>query len=358
MMQQNTFLLYGANGYSGRLIARFAGQYGLRPVLAGRSQASISALAAELNFDYRIADINDPEALLKALQAMPLVVNAAGPFDFTAKQMIEACMITGTHYIDLNGDSGVFEMLQTYNQQAISKNIMILPGAGFDVVPTDCLALFLKNQLPDAHFLEIAFAIIGSGLSRGTSITTLQQLGMPGAIRKDGVLVPEPVGQRGMQVTFEPWNKQSFVMSIPWGDISTAYFSTGIPNIITYTGISKATWYFLKAQAGFNWLLRTGFVRGLVTKIINSKAPGPDDARRDKAVSLIRGTVRNPQGKSVTAYMRCPEAYSLTAYASLLIAQKILQGAFKPGYQTPASAYGENLVMEITGVERRLNGHA
>jgi short subunit dehydrogenase-like uncharacterized protein len=357
MMQQNSFLLYGANGYSGKLIARFADQYGLRPVLAGRNAASVSRLAAELKMEYRIADINDAHALRQALEGMRLVVNTAGPFDFTAKQMIDACMLTGTHYIDLNGDSGVFEMLQSYNQQAMSKNIMILPGAGFDVVPTDCLALFLKNRLPDASHLEIAFAIIGSGLSRGTSITTLQQLGMPGAIRKNGVLVPEPVGKRGMRVNFEPWQKSSFVMSIPWGDISTAYFSTGIPTIITYTGISKATWYFLKAQAGFNWLLRTRFIRGLVTRIINSKSPGPDDDRRDKAVSLIRGIVSNPQGASVTAYMRCPEAYSLTTYAALLIAQKILQGQFRPGYQTPASAYGEDLVMEIAGVERRLAGN-
>ena len=177
---------------------------------------------------------------------------------------------------------------------------------------------------------------------------------MPGAIRKNGVLVPEPVGKRGMQVNFTPWQQQSFVMSIPWGDISTAYLSTGIPNIITYTGIPKATWYFLKAQAGFNWLLRTHFIRGLVRTIIKSKSPGPGDAQRDKAVSLIRGIVRNPQGQSVTAFMRCPEAYSLTAYATLLIAQKILNGQFRPGYQTPATAYGENLVMEIEGVERHL----
>ena len=139
---QQRFLLYGANGYSGRLIARFANAYGLQPVLCGRSRTSIGALAAELNLEYRIADVQDQQALHNALKDMQLVVNAAGPFDFTAKQMIEACMITGTHYIDLNGDSGVFEMLQSYHQQAIEKNIMILPGAGFDVVPTDCLALF------------------------------------------------------------------------------------------------------------------------------------------------------------------------------------------------------------------------
>ncbi|HTE10739.1 MAG TPA: saccharopine dehydrogenase NADP-binding domain-containing protein [Chitinophagaceae bacterium] len=353
-MQQNAFLLYGANGYSGRLIARFAHQYGLQPILAGRNQQAISALANQLQLDYRIVDLDDKPALENVLREVNLVVHAAGPYDLTAKQMVAACMTTNTHYIDLNGDLEVFEMMQGYNQQAKEKNIMVLPGAGFDVVPTDCLSLWLKNRLPDANKLEIAFVIIGSGLSRGTSITTLQKLGMPGARRKDGQIIPEPIGIRGMWVEFPASKQKSFMMSIPWGDISTAYFSTGIPNIETYTGISKGVWLFLKFQWLFNRLLRTAFVHGIITKIINSKSPGPGDERRDKALSLVRATVTNPQGKSISATMRCPEAYSLTALTVLLIAKKILNGDYRPGYQTPASAYGEDLIMEIPGVEREM----
>jgi len=202
--------------------------------------------------------------------------------------------------------------------------------------------------------LQIAFVIIGSGLSRGTSITTLQKLGLPGASRKNGQIVAEPIGVRGMWVDFPPGKERSFMMSIPWGDVSTAYFSTGIPNIETYTGISKATWVFLKFQGLFNWLLRTSLVHRIITKIINSKSPGPNDERRDKAVSLIRAKVTNLQGTTAEATMRCPEAYSLTALTVLLIASKILNGNFKPGYQTPASAYGPDLIMEIPGVERHL----
>jgi len=351
-MQTASFLLYGANGYSGELIARFAHQYGLQPVLAGRNKQAIETLANKLHLPFCIFDLADSDAVKNALQKVKLVVHAAGPYDFTAKPMIEACMQTNTHYLDLNGDTDVFETLQGYNQRAIEKNIMILPGAGFDVVPTDCLSLWLKNRLPGASKLEIAFVIVGSGLSRGTSITTLQKLGLPGAVRKDGKLVPEPIGKRGMWIAFPDSKQRSFMMSIPWGDISTAYFSTGIPNIETYTGISKATWLFLKGQFLFNWLLRTPLVHGIIRKIITSKSPGPGDEKRDKAVSLIWGRVTNPQGQSLTARMRCPEAYSLTAMAVLLIAKKILEGNFKPGYQTPASAYGEDLVMEIPGVHR------
>jgi short subunit dehydrogenase-like uncharacterized protein len=351
-MQKNAFLLYGANGYTGELIARHASQYGLYPVLAGRRQEAIEPLATRLGLPFLIIDLSDTAALQTALQQVTLVVHAAGPYNTTAKPMIEACMATGTHYIDLNGDATVFELLQTYDQQAKDRNLMLLPGAGFDVVPTDCLALWLKNRLPDATSLQIAFTIAGSSLSRGTAITTLQALGQPGATRKNGILVPEPVGARSLWVRFPGQNKPLFTMSIPWGDLSTAYFSTGIPNIETYTGISKTAWYLSKVQFLFNWLLRTPFVQWAAKSIINLLPAGPDDARRDKASSLIWAKATTPKGKSLIATMQCPEGYSLTAFTVLLIAQKILNGEFRPGYQTPASAYGEDLIMEIPGVSR------
>ncbi len=353
-MEKNSFLLYGANGYSGKLIARFAHQYGLRPILAGRNKEVIAALAQELQMDFRIADLNDAGALKNILTDVKLTVHAAGPYDLTAKQMIDACIAAGVHYVDLNGDLEVFEMIQGYDAQAKEKNIMLMPGSGFDVVPTDCLSLFLKSQLPDADKLQIAFVIKGSHLSHGTSITTLQKLGMPGASRKNGKITPEPVGQKGMWVDFPFDNERSFMMSIPWGDVSTAYHSTGIPNIETFTGVSKGLWVFLKFQVLFNWILRSKFVHRIITKVINSKSAGPADELRNKAVSLIRAKVENDKGKAVEAAMKCPEAYSLTALTTLLIAKKILNGEYKPGYQTPASAYGADLIMEIPGVERQL----
>ncbi|MBC8034035.1 MAG: saccharopine dehydrogenase NADP-binding domain-containing protein, partial [Chitinophagaceae bacterium] len=145
-MQKNTFLLYGANGYTGELIARYAAGYGLKPILAGRRREAIEPLAVQLGLSFRVMNLTDGTALKTALKEVPLVVHAAGPYDLTATPMIEACMETGTHYLDLNGDTDVFEMLQGYDDRARKKNIMIMPGAGFDVVPTDCMAMHLKNR--------------------------------------------------------------------------------------------------------------------------------------------------------------------------------------------------------------------
>jgi len=351
-MGSNTFLLYGAYGYTGELIARYANQYGLSPILAGRRAAPLTALSAKLGYAYKTIDLDDAPALEAALQDIPVVVNAAGPYDRTARQMVEACVKTGTHYLDLNGDLDVFGMIFGYNAVAQDAGIMLLPGAGFDVVPTDCLALFLKKLLPDAVDLQLAFTILGSGMSHGTAVNTLQKLGHPGAARVNGRLVNEPVGEKGRYVNFG--GKDVFVVSLPWGDVGTAGYSTGIPNIRTYTNMPKIAYWLLKGQELFNWALRSKPVRSLIKYKIDNGPAGPGDVMRTQAVSYIWGQVTNAAGKTVTARLRTPEAYDLTAYAVLLITQKILQGNFTPGYQTPATAYGENLVMELPRVQREV----
>ena len=109
---QNSFLLYGANGYTGELIARFAHQYNLQPILAGRNKEVLSQLAAKLNFPYKVIDLDDKETLLAALKEVKVVVHAAGPFQFTAKQMVEAGLETETHKLDINGDNAGVEMIK------------------------------------------------------------------------------------------------------------------------------------------------------------------------------------------------------------------------------------------------------
>jgi len=349
---QNSFLLYGANGYTGELIARFASDFGLQAVLAGRREDVVKPLAAKLNYPYKIFDVNDSVGLRAALKEIKLIVNAAGPFQFTAKPIIEACLQTGTHYIDVNGDISVFEFIRQYDDAARKAGIMLLPGSGFDVVPTDCTALLLKRLLPDAINLKLAFATLGGGLSHGTATTMVSRLGESGAKRKNGKIVPVPLGEKGMWVDFGV--KKLFVMTIPWGDVSTAYISTGIPNIESYTGISPAIYRFLKLQGLFNWLLRTSFTRRIIKRKIDKRPAGPSDEERSKAMSLIWGEVSNSNGEKRTVRMSCPDGYTLTMQSTLLIAQKILQGHFKPGYQTPATAYGEDLVMELPSVKREI----
>ena len=176
-MTKHKVLLYGANGYTGTLIARYAKEYNLAPILAGRNKKEIETLAAQLNLPYKVFSLDDAAALNTALGEVAVVIHAAGPFHYTAKQMVEACIATGTHYLDINGDIAVFEFIKKYNEQAKQAGVMLLPGSGFDVVPTDCLALSLKNQLPDATHLEIVFIPVGSQISHGTASTMAGKAG-------------------------------------------------------------------------------------------------------------------------------------------------------------------------------------
>jgi len=346
-MNSNSFLLYGANGYTGKLIAKYAAQYDLQPVLAGRSEDAIKSLADQLNLSYKIVDLTNTTRLVASLQEVKVVVHAAGPFSDTAMQMINACLQAGTHYLDINGDISVFEQIKSFDAVAKEKNIMLLPGVGFDVVPTDCMALHLKNKLPDATHLKLAFASIGGAVSHGTAMTIVNKLGEGGAARENGRIVKKPLGEKGMWVDFG--TTKLFAMSIPWGDISTAYFSTGIPNIEIYIAIKPIAYKLLKVQKLFNWLLRMEAVKNMIRKKIKQRPAGPDDEMRSKAISLVWGEARNASGKTVTAHFTCADGYTLTALSSLIIAKKVLEGNFKPGYQTPASCYGEGLIREIPG---------
>ncbi len=354
-MKNDEFLLYGANGYTGRLIARFANLYGLKPILAGRSPAPLEAMAKELNLPFKVIDLDDEKGLLNALNEVKVVLHAAGPFEYTAKQMAEACIKTGTHYLDVNGAIPVFEMLKNYHQQAVAAGIMIMPGVGFDVVPTDCIALILKNKMPEATKLQLAFASTGGGLSHGTATTMVGNLGQAGLVRIDGKITSVPLGAKGILVDFycgkNLVSKKIFVMSIPWGDVSTAYTTTGIPNIETYTGISKKLYYILKAQGLFNWLLRTALVRNFAIKKIQALPAGPTDDQRKNATSMVWGRVTDASGATETARLCGPDGYTLTMHTSLIILKKVLQGNFQPGYRTPAKHYGSDIIKEVPGVE-------
>jgi short subunit dehydrogenase-like uncharacterized protein len=349
-MQNDTFLLYGANGYTGQLIARMAAEYGLKPILAGRTESALQTMAASLNLSYKVIDLSDTDSLQAALREVPVVLHAAGPFQHTAKKMMEACLATGTHYLDITGEITVFEIGKRYDYKAKEAGIMIMPGVGFDVVPTDCTALYLKNKLPDATHLKLAFAMVGGKLSHGTATTMAENMGEGGVVRENGVITRKPLGHKGFWIDFGI--KKMFVMCIPWGDISTAFTTTGIPNIETYTGTSPKTFKMLKWQFLFNWVLRTSFFRNRAKKQIKQKPAGPSDEMREKAMSLVWGEATNAAGQKQTVRLQCPEGYTLTAISSLLITKKVLSGHFKTGYQTPAGAYGADLIMEIPGVKR------
>jgi short subunit dehydrogenase-like uncharacterized protein len=344
------FLLYGANGYTGRLIANLAAHQGLRPLLAGRTSDAVSEVAKDTGFEWVSFELSETERLRQALNRCRLALHAAGPFRHTLDPMIESCLQTGRHYIDINGDIACFERMKGYGTKALDRGVMLLPGAGFDVIPTDCLAKWLHDEMPDAVSLRIAFGSMGSRLSHGTAMTMLSKLGEGGMARKDGRILRRPFGEKGMRVDFA--GEEHFAMSIPWGDVSTAYHTTGIPDIETYTVVKPGVYKAMKWQWLFNPILRTDAVRNLLRKRVDRSPAGPDDAMRASAYSLAWAELRDRAGNRISATLRGPEVYDITAHGALAVVRRILAGEAHPGYQTPAGCYGADLVLEIPGVRR------
>lgn len=158
-------LIYGANGYTGTLVAQRAVERGLRPVLAGRNADAVGAVARRLDLPHIAINLDDVAGLEAALHGRVAVIHCAGPFSKTSRPMANACLRTGVHYIDITGEIAVFEELHARDGEARAAGVMLLPGAGFDVVPSDCLAVHLKRRLPEATHLALAFR--GLGGSRG-----------------------------------------------------------------------------------------------------------------------------------------------------------------------------------------------
>jgi short subunit dehydrogenase-like uncharacterized protein len=345
----NTFLIYGAYGYTGELITRYAAERGLKPILAGRNEAKVKELADKHGFEYRAFDLEDRAALDAAFQEAEFVLHCAGPFSLTSRPMIDACIGNKRHYLDITGEISVFETAAALGKKAEEAGVMLMPGVGFDVVPSDCLALHLKNRLPSATHLSLAFYGIGGRISHGTQATMTMNVGRGGAIRKNGKITPVPAAWKSRDIDFGEATKTG--TTIPWGDVSTAYYSTGIPNIEVYTVIPKQQLKLLKMSRYIGWLLATSPVQ----KYLQGKIPpgGPNDEQRAKSKTLMWGEASDDAGNRVETRQQCPEGYTITAIAALNIAERILAGDFKAGYQTPAKAYGADLVMEIEGVSRK-----
>ena len=340
-------MIYGANGYTGELIAREAARRGLKPILSGRSQSKIEPLAKELNLIFRTFSLEDKKSLEYTLKEVDFVIHCAGPFSLTSDVMVAACLRLGKHYLDITGEIAVFEAMAKRDDAARKVGIMIMPGVGFDVVPSDCLALYLKNLLPSATDLTLAFYGLG-GISHGTRATMTMNAGAGGAIRRNGEIAAVPAAYKTREIDFGEFTKSA--VTIPWGDVSTAFYSTAIPNIEVYTALPDAQIKLLKLSRYIGWLLKTNLVQTYLQKRIPEG--GPSETERANGKTHLWGEASDKQGNRVEARLVCPEGYTTTVLTALEIAGKVAEGNYCAGFQTPAKCYGADLITEIEGARR------
>ncbi|MBS3944065.1 MAG: saccharopine dehydrogenase NADP-binding domain-containing protein [Melioribacter sp.] len=342
----NRLMVYGANGYSAQLIIEELIARGIKPVLAGRNLESIRSVAEKYLCDYRVFDLNYDNESKNSLQDIHTIINCAGPFKYTAKDMIDYCLTTKTNYIDITGEIPAFAYAFGCNNRAKESEIVILPGAGFDVIPTDCLAKRLSEQMPDALNLKLGFANRKGGISRGTTLTSLEFISGKGKVRRNGKVIDSPLGEFNIKVLRKKFSL--YGISIPWGDVFTAYISTGIPNIEVYMGVHKFLFVFKRILFLLLHLFNIPVIKKLSTNYVSKNFTGPDKEMRDSTETYIWGKVENEKGESIEQIYRVMEGYNLTAKGAAESALRIMRNELKPGTYTPSLAFGSDFLNIFT----------
>lgn len=347
----NQWMIYGANGYTGRLTAREAVHRGLQPVLAGRNREALESLASELGLEVRIFGLDDSETVKSQLEAMKLVLHCAGPFSATSQPMIGACLASGTHYLDITGEISVFENAWKQTDEARRADVVLCPGVGFDVVPTDCLAARLVESLPAATGLQLAFEP-GGGMSPGTAKTSVEGMGKGGCVRRGGALKRVPLGWKTRSIPFAHAERTG--VTIPWGDVFTAWVSTGVGDIEVYVSVPSSAVKRLRRLRLVQPLLRFGFVQGLMKRRIERTTRGPSDKVRSNSQMQLWGEAVSADGRSVAATMTTPNGYDVTVTASLGIVEYLLENDAEGGYYTPSLLMGSDYAESLPGVTMEL----
>ena len=301
-----------------------------------------------LGLSARAFDLGDPARIDAAIKDVSVVLCAAGPFSATSRPVADACLRNRVHYLDITGEIDVFEALAARDVEAKARGVMLLPGVGFDVVPSDCLAAHLKRRPPDANDLRL-YLSLGANMSRGTAKTMIEAIAAGTRMRRKGRIVSRDRAEAGSS-DFGEGEKPTIQVS--WGDVATAFHSTGIPNIEVHFEASPA----LRALARTPWfvksLLGLGPMQSLLKSQIVRLPEGPSEADRRAGQAVLVGQARNDQGQTVRSRMRTPEGYSLTAATAFDAACRVVAGEISPGFQTPSRAFGADYILNFDGVVR------
>jgi short subunit dehydrogenase-like uncharacterized protein len=347
-------LIYGATGYTGRLLAKRASELGMNAILAARGEKPLRAVAQGTNLPCRHVRLDDLVALHAVLRDAVVVLNAAGPFAATARPLVEACLSTGTHYLDVSGELPAIQALHRYDSAAHASGIMIMPAVGFVVVATDCLAAHVASRMPDARQLRLALSR-AEFASRGSYSTMLGLVRAGVSIRRDGRLCAVPVGR--LERGFDYGVGKRISTAVSWADVFTAYHTTQIPNVEVYMEADAWRRYLYQAAAYFAAPLGLGPVQALLKLQVRVLPEGPSEGQRAAAPRVIVAEAEDRYRRRVQARLYTPDGYDFTALSALAIAERVMAGDIAIGFQTPGGLYGADFVLRFQGVRREdVNG--
>lgn len=348
MGEARSWLLYGAYGFTGRLIADAAVRRGHRPVVAGRDSHRLGEMARRMGLTPVVADLADPRRLRVIVGAQPLVLNAAGPFSETSRPLIEACLETRTHYVDVSGELEHMRSVAALDGRAREAGIALLTGAGFGVTFGDCLARHVADRLPDATHLRLSVAAANARTTPTVRRTILEVIARGGFAVELGQWKAKPLAHTVWTVR-DHGLERPFVAA-PMGELAALYGWARAPDIVVGRPMPPAQARRLRTLSPLiRTVLGIGPIRSLLGRggRLPASAPEPEGGWR----SMIWAEAWNERGDRVASSLETGEGYLATAAAAVAnveaLAASTIQGAF-----TPASAFGADHVLRIENVRR------
>ena len=342
-------MIYGSTGYTGRLIVGQAIEAGLTPLLAGRSRDALREQAERFDLPWLAYSLDRTGDVTEALSHADVVINAAGPFLETASPMIEACLRARVHYLDISGELPVFQGALQKDQEAAEAGVMLMPGAAWSVVATDCLAAHVAAKLPGAKYLRIGIAH-SSIASRGSARSALGLISSQVAIRRNGRLASVPVGR--LERSFDFGDGAKPCMALSWPDVLCAYHTTGAPNIEVYMDIGGLPRFAAPLSSWIGELFQLPGLQPVLRAAAQLLPRGPEEDARKAATQMIVVEGEDNWRRSASARLTTADGYGFTAAACVAIAERVLEGEYRPGFQTPAGLFGADFVLRLKGTRR------
>jgi len=315
-------LIYGATGYTGRMAAERAKTLGLDFEIAGRNQQRLAPLAEQLGVPLRVFEADADAA--QALAGIDVLLNFAGPFAQTAEPLMRACLEAGVDYLDITAEINVYRLAERLGAEAAEAGVMLLPGVGWDVVPTDCLAVHVAQRVQEPRSLNVALQVPGT-MSRGSAMSVSEIIGAGLMARVDGHLVPTPDAQPQY---FDFGEGPVLCAPLSFGDLVTGWHSTGIPNIAMFVHVSGEA-----------------FPEGDLSQLPDGPTAEQRDAHRARAVAEVTGA----DGTVARLMIETVNGYSYTPLAAVESVRRVLEGERRTGFETPARLFGGGFAETIEG---------
>jgi saccharopine dehydrogenase (NAD+, L-lysine-forming) len=336
-------MLYGAYGSTGRLILHEAQRRGLRPLLAGRNRAQLSALGQATGLSILHLPLTDGPLLGAALSGVSCVLLAAGPFQLTGPPMRAACLATGCSYLDVNGEIEDFSAALACDAQAHAAGIAIIPGVGYGVVFAECLAAQVVRRLPSANWLRLSLATQTAASSRGAQLSAAATIAAGGREIYHGSL-------RKRALAFSTWNAPGAAApgvrfaAAPLAELLAAQRSTGIPNIVAGVPLSRASATLMRIAGP----LLGKFLAWKAARASNSAEPSPSASAFAALRSLVWAEAGNATDERVAAMLETGEGYRAAAVAAVRAVELQLQEP-RVGALTPVQAFGAGFALLVPG---------